>query len=177
MFADDPRPHGEDPLQVHKYLMRVMKPGVYKDPYPELHGGILGKTYLAQPLSVKCKDEEKDENKLVFIQDGRMELEFDVAEDVELLCEITHNSIKPESLKNAVQELVSGSQHSYVIDLPEKGEYGINVYARYKDDADRIYHVYTCMADYASEVEEFNNSVDNREALKVETVKEETNIR
>ena len=46
MFADDPTPHGEETNEVHKYLMRVMRPGVYKHPYPELHGGILGKTYL-----------------------------------------------------------------------------------------------------------------------------------
>ena len=173
-FADDPGPFGED--TVHKYLMRVVGPGMYKDPYPELHGGILGKTYLAEPLEVKCKEEEKRENKLVVIRDGRMELEFDVAEDVLLFCEINHKSMKPEILKNAVQELVSGNQHSYVIDLPEKGEYGINIYARYFDDSDRIYHGYTCMADYDTENQEFSDEVEY-DAVKLETLEEETNIR
>ena len=177
MFADDPTPHGEETNEVHKYLMKVIRPGVYKHPYPELHGGILGKTYLTQPLTVKCKGEKKDENKLVAIHDGRMELEFEVNEDVQLLCDMTHRSMKTENLKGSVQELVSGKQHSYVIDLPEKGEYGINIYARYRDDTDRIYHVYTCMADYDAAIDESAETINYPPIIDMETMKEETNIK
>ena len=65
--------------------------------------GILGKTYLADLLNVKSKDE----NKLLKITDSKIQLDFGVAQDVELLCEITHKSMNTETLKKAVTKSVS----------------------------------------------------------------------
>ena len=96
---------------------------------------------------------------------------------LQLLCEMTHRSMKTEDLKRSVQELVSGKQHSYVIDLPEKGEYGINIYARYRDDTDRIYHVYTCMADCDAAIDESAETINYPPIIDMETMKEETNIK
>ena len=66
------------------------------------------------------------------------------------------------------------NQCSYTIDFPEKGEYGINVYARYKDDPSRIYHVHTCMADYDSQIEESCVTIEEPAVVVVETWKDET---
>ena len=169
LFADEPKPDAGDLPNVCNYLIKVAEPGVKNDPYPELHGGILGKTYLADLLNVKSKDE----NKLLKITDSKIKLDFEVAEDVELLCEITHKSMNTETLKKAVTKSVSGNQCSYIIDFPEKGEYGINIYARYKDDPNRIYHVHTCMADYDSQIEESCVNVDEPTVVVVETWKDE----
>ncbi len=200
-YAHEPRPYGEETTQVYKYLERVMEPGVYQQPYPDLHGGVLGKTYLADELKVEYKPEEKEtddaddlmndldaemgnkqnsgdvnDGKVLRIKDGQMKLRFAVPDDVELLCQITHKSVPSEKLADSVQTQIDGDEHTYQVDFPAKGEYGFNIFARYKDDKDRVYHVYTCMADYDCQVEDSYDRIENPDLNNVDTQEEETNI-
>lgn len=173
LFADEPKPDAADLPNVCNYLIKVTEPGVKNDPYPELHGGILGKSYLADHLNVKSQRGEK----LLKTQENKIKLDFKVPDDVELLCEITHKTMTTETLKKAVTKDVAGNIHTYTIELPEKGEYGINIYARYKDDICRIYHVYSCMADYESQVEEKCKAEEDPEVVMEETWKDETSVK
>ncbi len=259
VYADEPKPYGEDTGAVVKYMKSVMKPGIYKHPYPDLYGGILGKTYLAdelkievmekeipnydeiegegnedqgregernayrdnekqgseygdrgsqgsqfgdneglgnkeeenkykaedgegnqqeeKPKKVQIEREEPDDRKNIKVINGNMKLDFSIPDDnLELLMEVSHKSMDPAILDQIARKEIDGTKHSYTVDLPEKGEYGFKVFARQKDDPDRVYHVYTCVADYGTEAEDSNDAVNHPDEYDVEMQQGEVTI-
>ena len=173
LFADEPKPKAEDLPNVCNYLIKVTNSGVKNDPYPELHGGILGRSPMAQLLNVKSSEEYS----LVQPDDNRIQLDFEADDSLELLCQITHKSLKPESLRQTVQRTTSDTGYSFVVKLPQQGEYGINIFARYKDDPSRIYQVHSCKADYNAPAEESLDTIQEEpDVVVIDTWKDEATI-
>ncbi len=173
LFADEAKPDAADLPNVCNYLIKVTDVGAKNEPFPGLHGGILGKTHLAAKLNVTCKQE----NTLLTLPEGNFQLDFETGDDVELLCEISHKSLGDKALTKMIKRSTSENQYSFIVDLAEKGEYGINIFARYKDCPCRIYHVHTFLADYDSKQQESCAQSEEPDVQVTETWKEEAVVK
>ena len=138
LHADKKESVGELP-NVCNYLIKCMNDNDVK-PFPKLHEGIIGKGYLADKLKVKPKSHLCD---TIQTNTGQVNIEFDADEDVELVCEIQSNDVDNGRLSECVTVNAAGRNRNIDLQLPQKGEYALNVYARKKGDPSRVHHVHT----------------------------------
>ena len=64
------------------------------------------------------------------------------------LCELTHHALKGESLQKSVTVVGDDTGFKLNFNLPEYGEYGVNVYASKHIESQRLHHVYTYFIQY-----------------------------
>ena len=139
MFADEINQEGDIP-NVCNYLLRCLHDNVNVNPFPKLHEGMLGKSYLAKSFHVKARSHKGG---LINTPDGKLQVDFSHKDNVELCCEIHHNDVNKTALADGIDKKIHGHGSTFDIELPCRGEYAMNVYARKKGEEDRVYHVHT----------------------------------
>jgi hypothetical protein len=108
-------------------------------PFPRIQEGNIGKGSYADKLGVKAKESQCR----VKTDDGKVTFDFEHDRAVEVLFEINHVDLEKETLSKSGKVTSSENSSTIDIDLPLIGEYSVNVYARNKWDAGRLYHVHS----------------------------------
>ncbi len=140
LFAQQDGFEGDLP-NVCNYLIRCNKEGVQPTPFPKLHEGILGRGPLEDKLGIKSLNDY--DNGVIDTEDGKLKLRFKHGEDIELVAELHHTDEDRKLMADEVKKYNKRGITSFNMNLPEKGEYGVNVFARKKADDKRLYHVHT----------------------------------
>lgn len=103
--------------------------------------GIIGKSRLADSLGVKAVNPTES---IINTSDGKVPLLFETDSDgTVLVCDLNNNKMDKTKLADRVTHTVDGNQTRFDLDLPEAGEYAVNVYAQSKDDPQQLHHVHT----------------------------------
>ena len=120
------------------YLISCTNEDVQNKPFPNVPDGILGKKAIAENIGVNARI-QKGRFKT---KDGRIRLEFAAMSYVELMIEI--HTTDPEALKylKSYRQTIE-DRWAFDIDLPVKGEYSINVFARENPKRSRVYNVHS----------------------------------
>lgn len=139
LFAEKEGFKGELP-NICNYLVKVEKDNPNLQTFPKLHEGLMGKGYLADQVGVKAASHP---GALINTENGKFTVEFEHKEGVEIVCELENNQFDKKQLSTGVNVNSSGGKSDIDIKLPSAGEYAMNVYARYKGDENRLYHVHT----------------------------------
>ncbi|XP_055886104.1 uncharacterized protein LOC106062437 isoform X1 [Biomphalaria glabrata] len=123
------------------YLINCSNTETGSQPFPNVTNGVLGRNH------VTCKKfgvgSVQPYQGMLESNDGKLSLEFTADPDVELLGELHTND------GNAFHKMSSsvtnkGGKWKFDLNMPVKGEYSINVFARKKeDDGRQIYSVYS----------------------------------
>ena len=155
LFADEEGAEGEL-TNVCNYLVRnqCTDPEKTPPPFPKLHNGILGKSYLAEQLAVKAVSHPTGD---ITAEDPRLVLDFEHDADTEILVQLHSNDYEVQALTDAITRTpFGGKQTQFEIELPGPGEYGLNAYAKPTNIAKspRIYHIHSYLIDASTIREE-----------------------
>lgn len=126
------------------YLVNCSSMNSESQPFPNVSCGLLGRNpiisniYGAEPVS-------HNEAHLK-AEDGKVSLQFKADKNVELICEMHTNDRKGAGLMKSVTTN-SGKHWTFDLDIPVKGEYSFNVFARQKGQPDQIHSVHSYLID------------------------------
>ncbi|KAL3869217.1 hypothetical protein ACJMK2_041926 [Sinanodonta woodiana] len=138
LYADDIDSTGVAP-NVLNYLIRTEGKDIHNNPFPNLAMGNLGKNPNADKLGIKALSHKGSE---IAAKNGKVTVEFQADKDVELVSEL--HSSDPEAMKKmSVKKTEKNGKWIFELDMPEKGEYSLNVFAKEKGNTGRIYNVHT----------------------------------
>ena len=142
LYADDPNSEGE--LEnICNFLLKSINPNATPTLFPELYGWVLGKGRHAEELGVKAGSHTGSH---VQTEDGKLSLTFEHPPDVELMLQLTSNKFDPKLLAESITRIEEDGKTTFEIDLPDAGEFGINVYGQKRDGkSSAIHHVHSCL--------------------------------
>lgn len=138
LFAQELGLEGEMP-NVLNYLIKCNNNNTKQAPYPEVHGGTLASTHLADFFGVKAMNHTGG---LIKSNDGHVSITFEADENVDLFCEVHHNDISDSMAETFVTRKRENGQISFDMSLPVSGEYSVNIFARSESDPNRVYNVH-----------------------------------
>lgn len=122
------------------YLIQAVKDNDL-EAFPKLYEQLLGKGFMADGFNVEAVGNQQN---FIKTESGKVSLDFTADPDAELFVEIHKNGVDQTVLAQCVSfETDENGVHHFTLDLPESGEYAINVFARAKGDYDQVYHAYT----------------------------------
>ncbi|CAD5125169.1 DgyrCDS13412 [Dimorphilus gyrociliatus] len=148
LFADGEGSEGDLP-NVCNYLIKCLKADEECEAFPKMHEGAVGKSHLASKLGVVALDNSP----IVKPTDGKLSVDFQVNdEELEIFAELTSNNYQPGDLFNLIDKRIdnSGKITTFDIDLPGKGEFALNVFAKKKSTGNKLYHIHTYLIDNES---------------------------
>ena len=163
LFADDVDKEGflEN---VCNYLIRCAGTGnsgedTYK--FPKLHDGMLGQTYACTKLNISPTSHPKG---VIATKDGKLHLQFQANNDIELFAEINHNKISKHILNSSVTQSRDDDSHNFILDLPCAGEYTLNVFATKGGvGTSRVYNVFKYLI-ISQQEDESIEAIENNES-------------
>ena len=139
LFANDAQTEGS--LEnVCNFLLMSSKDNNNLKPWPKLYEALVGSGFMAECFNVDAINHKEG---IVETQDGKLNIDFTADPDVELFFELNHNGIDQTALSKCVAHTTKEGNHRFDIELPEAGEYSINVFARTKGDKEQVYHAHT----------------------------------
>ncbi|XP_052776433.1 uncharacterized protein LOC128214157 isoform X3 [Mya arenaria] len=138
LFADDAGKEGVAP-NVLNYLIKSEGKNVNNAPFPNVSDGSLGQKPLSDNLGVKSLS-HKGGN--IQTKNGRSRVEFQARSGVQLMAEL-HSSDELACKRMMVTPKEENGKWVFDLDMPEQGEYSLNVFACSKNSTDRIYNVHS----------------------------------
>ena len=174
LYADDVGKEGVAP-NVLNYLIKAEGKNISNVPFPNVSGGALSKKPVADSIGVSAVSHQGG---VVEVKHGRERIQFQAPDNVTLMAEL-HTGDKRAAKTMNVKPVQKNGKWSFHVDLPDKGEYSLNVFACDKTDKDRIYNVHSYMVnsdgwDMDGEDEDSpEEAQDNKPAVKhvpIETV-------
>ncbi|KAL8580550.1 hypothetical protein ACOMHN_057993 [Nucella lapillus] len=138
LFAQDARSEG-DAENVLNYLVECQGQTDQSKPFPNTSHGILGKGSDADRFGVKPLSHPGGSLKT---KDGKVSVKFAAKGNTELVCEVHTVDGKAAKHVTATRRNENG-EWVFDLDLPESGEYSLNVFAKEKGNNTEIYNVHT----------------------------------
>ena len=138
LYADAAGNEGSAP-NVLNYLIKSDAKGIHNQPFPNVADGTLGKKPSAVNLGVKPIS-HKGGN--IQAKNGRARVEFQARTGVQVMVEL-HSSNEMACKTMAVIPKEENGKWTFDLDMPDQGEYSLNVFACNKNSTDRIYNVHT----------------------------------
>ncbi|ESO92662.1 hypothetical protein LOTGIDRAFT_233093 [Lottia gigantea] len=171
LFAQDNDNEGEAP-NVCNYLIRVDGTDPQSQPFPNMTKGNMGKSHLADKLGVKALTHPSG---MIDAETGKLAIKFSAKKNLELVCELHCHDAGATKQCSAMTRDEKG-EWIFDLDLPQSGEYSLNVFAREKKDASRIYDVHTYLIKSAGYGEQFKGKADDNseDGDQAETIATET---
>ena len=144
---------------VCNYIVTCEQPSRHL-PYPHFSDGRLGPGLFSADFMVRTGNQPSNTLRM----GKQFKITMEHSGSSKFYCELTHYSIKPETLCNAVNLTSSTDTIDMDFNLPAFGEYGLNLYACKLSDPRRLYHVFTYFIKYklatASTDGKTGNSID-----------------
>ncbi|XP_035825245.1 uncharacterized protein LOC101856339 [Aplysia californica] len=139
LFAQDLEEEGAAP-NVLNYLINCSNSDTGSKPFPNVTNGLLGRNEMTSKVfGVKATSHPDG---MIETSDGKLTATFEANPDVELVCEMhTNDGVAARKMKKVVSN--DGTKWTFDLDMPVKGEYSLNVFARKKGDTGQISSVYT----------------------------------
>ncbi|XP_052257258.1 uncharacterized protein LOC127862250 isoform X3 [Dreissena polymorpha] len=138
LYADDAGKEGVAP-NVLNYLIKSEGKNVSNPPFPNISDGSLGAKPLSENLGVKAIT-PKGGN--IQAKNGRTRVEFQARSGVQLMVEL-HSSDELACKRMMVTPKEENGKWIFDLDMPEEGEYSLNVFGCSKNSVDRIYNVHS----------------------------------
>jgi hypothetical protein len=127
-----------DADNILNYLISCTNDEIQNKPFPNVPDGILGKKPVSESIGVNARI-QKGRFKT---KDGRIRLEFSAMSYVELMVEIHTTDIEALKYMKSYRQTIE-DRWAFDIDLPVKGEYSVNVFARENPKRSRVYNVHS----------------------------------
>ncbi|KAL4236002.1 hypothetical protein ACF0H5_004390 [Mactra antiquata] len=138
LYADDAGKEGVAP-NVLNYLIKSEGKNVNNLPFPNVSDGSVGIKPAAANLGVKPLTQKSGH---LSAKNGRARVEFQAKSNVQLMAEL-HSSDDLACKRMLVAGKENNGTWVFDIDMPEAGEYSMNVFACSKNSTDRIYNVHS----------------------------------
>lgn len=138
LYADDAGKEGVAP-NVLNYLIKSDGKNVHNTPFPNISDGTVGKKPAADNLGVKALS-HKGGN--ISGKNGRARAEFQARTGVKMMAEL-HSSDELACKRMLVNPKQENGKWIFDLDMPESGEYSLNVFACHENSTDRIYNVHS----------------------------------
>ncbi|GFN95237.1 kyphoscoliosis peptidase [Plakobranchus ocellatus] len=140
LFAQGLEDEGAAP-NVLNYLINCSNTDQGSKPFPNVTNGLLGCNPVASSLFGVQAISHKDRG-MIDAKDGKLSVQFKANPDVELVCEM-HTNDGRAATRMAKQVKNADGTWTFDLDMPVKGEYSLNVFARNKNDENQIHSVHT----------------------------------
>lgn len=138
LYADEAGKEGEAP-NVLNYLIRTDNKNVSNAPFPNVSDGSLGPKPTADSLGVKALNHKGGS---ISAKNGKARVEFQTKTGMQLMVEL-HSSDELACKRMLVTPKEENGKWTFDLDMPEEGEYSLNVFACSKNSLDRIYNVHS----------------------------------
>jgi len=138
LYADEVGAEGAAP-NVLNYLIKSEGKNVSNAPFPNVSDGSLGPKPQADHFGVKATS-HKGGN--IQGKNGKARVEFQAKKDTQLMVEL-HSSDEHACKKMMVTPTEKDGKWVFDLDMPEAGEYSLNVFACNKNSTDRVYNVHS----------------------------------
>ena len=140
LFAQGLEEEGAAP-NVLNYLINCSNTDQGSKPFPNVTNGLLGCNPMASDkFGVQALTHKK--GGMIDAVDGKLSVQFKANPDVELVCEMhTNDGRAAARMSNQVKN--EDGTWTFSMDMPVKGEYSLNIFARHKDDKNQIHSVHT----------------------------------
>ena len=138
LYADDAGKEGVAP-NVLNYLIKSDGKNVSNAPFPNISDGLLGKKASADNLGVKALS-HKGGN--ISAKGGRARIEFQARTGVRMMAEL-HSGDELAAKRLLVTPREDNGRWIFDLDMPEEGEYSLNLFACHNNSTDRIYNVHS----------------------------------
>ncbi|XP_060596861.1 uncharacterized protein LOC132750828 isoform X4 [Ruditapes philippinarum] len=142
LYADDAGKEGVAP-NVLNYLIKSEGKNVNNLPFPNVSDGSLGQKPAAEALGAKALSHKG--GRLTAIN-GRLRLEFQARSGLQMMTEL-HSSDELACKRMLVSSKEENGKWVFDLDMPEVGEYSLNVFACSKNSSDRIYNIHSYLVD------------------------------
>lgn len=140
LFAQGLEEEGAAP-NVLNYLINCSNTDQGSKPFPNVTNGLLGRNELVSTQFGVQALSHKDRG-MIDAVDGKLNVKFKANPDVELVCEMhTNDGRAANRMSHQVQN--ADGTWTFSLDMPVKGEYSLNVFARKKSDPNQIHSVHT----------------------------------
>lgn len=136
LFADDPD-HDGQLANVCNYLLKSVNPNATPNPFPKIHNGVLGSSKESGALEVKPISHPEG---IIKTEDGKLRITFSNPPNVELMLQLTSETVRPEVLASCIRRIEEEGQTTFEVDIPEAGEFGINIYGQNKEGGTSVIH-------------------------------------
>nr|KAG5696943.1 hypothetical protein BaRGS_015907 [Batillaria attramentaria] len=168
LFAQDEGAVGEAD-NVLNYLIEHQGTAEGGKPFPNTTHGILGKGPDADKFGVKPISHPGG---TIDAKGGKVSVKFKAKDNAELVCEVHTVDGKAAQTVTATRRNENG-EWVFDLDLPDKGEYSLNVFAKEKGNENEIFNVHTYLVEsegHAGGGQGDGGDSDADSAIRVETV-------
>ncbi|XP_053394142.1 uncharacterized protein LOC123525111 isoform X3 [Mercenaria mercenaria] len=138
LYADDAGKEGVAP-NVLNYLIKSEGKNVNNLPFPNVSDGSLGSKPAAEALGTKALSHKGGH---ATAKNGRVRMEFQARSGLQLMAEL-HSSDELACKRMLVAPKEENGKWVFDLDMPEEGEYSLNVFACSKNSTDRIYNIHS----------------------------------
>jgi len=138
LYADEAGKDGLAP-NVLNYLIRSESKNVSNKPFPNISDGSLGPKPSADAIGVKPISHKGGS---LTAKNGKARVEFEAPSGVQLMVEL-HSSDELACKRMMVTPKEENGKWVFDLDMPEAGEYSLNVFGCNKNSLDRIYNVHS----------------------------------
>ncbi|XP_070195100.1 uncharacterized protein [Littorina saxatilis] len=168
LFAQEPNAEG-DAENVLNYLVECKGQTDQSKPFPNTSHGMLGKGPDADRFGVKPLSHPGG---TIDTKDGKVSVKFAAKNNAELVCEVHTVDGKAARHVTATRRNEQG-EWIFDLDLPDKGEYSLNVFAKEKGNDTEIFNVHTYLMQ-ADGHEQSGDSKDDEEDSEDNVIRNET---
>lgn len=138
LYADDAGKEGVAP-NVLNYLIKSEGKNINNQPFPNVNDGSLGPKPASEALGVKALSHKSGN---VTAKNGRTRVEFQARSGLQLMAEL-HSSDELAVKRMLITPKEENGKWIFDLDMPEEGEYSLNVFACSKNNTDRIYNIHS----------------------------------